>query len=241
MKKKLTHVSALLLGAVMLLSLCSCGGKGMTTEDASQCVQVELDATYKGQFQPFVDFYNNVTTEDARNQYNDNVEGEAGYFLYSFGIDTLDGSGDSVEPTDMQLHRAKELFEKIYAKAEYSITSSTKQDDGTFAVKLTIQPINIIHLLDDNIEAGFEDFQAKYDAVDVESMSDEEFENWYTDVFAADYYDTLLDILEEQIPNIDYMDEKSIVIQVQNDEEEGLSFGDEDWGNLDNMIIDYNI
>lgn len=241
MKKKLTHVSALLLGAVMLLSLCSCGGKGMTTEDASQCVQVELDATYKGQFQPFVDFYNNVTTEDARSQYNDNVEGEASYFLYSFGIDTLDGSGDSVEPTDMQLHRAKELFEKIYAKAEYSITSSTKQDDGTFAVKLTIQPINIIHLLDDNIEAGFEDFQAKYDAVDVESMSDEEFENWYTDVFAADYYDTLLDILEEQIPNIDYMDEKSIVIQVQNDEEEGLSFGDEDWGNLDNMIIDYNI
>lgn len=241
MRKTFPRISALLLGTVMLLSLCSCGGKGMTTEDASKCVQVELDATYKGQFQPFVDFYDNVTTEDARNQYNDNVEGEASYFLYGFGPDALDGSGDSVEPTDMQLHRAKELFEEIYAKAEYSIASSTKQDDGTFAVKLTIKPINILHLLSDNIEAGFEAFQAKYDAVDVESMSDEEFETWYVDVFARDYYDTLLDILEEQIPNIDYMDEKSIVIQVQNDEEEGLAFGDEDWKNLDNMIIDYNI
>lgn len=241
MKRKLTRVSTLLLGAVMLLGLSSCGGKGMTTEDATQCVQVEMDATYKGQFQGLVDFYNNVTTEDARNQYNDNVEGEAYYFLYSFGPEAIDGSGDTVEPTDMQLHRAKELYEDIYAKAEYSIASSTKQDDGTFAVKLVIKPMNVLHLLSDNFEKGFEAFWTKFDAVDVDSMSEEEFGTWYEETFAKEYYDTLLDVLEEQIPDIDYMDEKSIVIQVQNDEEEGLSFGDEDWKNLDNMIIDYNI
>ena len=103
----------------------------------------------------------------------------------------------------MQLHRAKELYENIYAKADYSITSSTKQDDGTFAVKLAIKPINILHLLSDNIEAGFEEFQAKFGAVDVESMSDEEFETWYVETFSREYYDTLLDLLEEQIPNLD--------------------------------------
>lgn len=241
MKRTLTRIPALLLGAAMLLSLCSCGGKGITTEDASKCVQVEMDATYKGQFQGFVDFYSNVTTEDAKNQYNDNVEGEAYYFLYSFGPEAVDGSGDTVEPTDMQLHRAKELYEDIYAKADYTITSSTKQDDGTFAVKLAIKPMNVLHLLGDNFEAGFEEFWAKFDAVDVDSMSDEEFGTWYVETFAREYYDTLLDLLEEQIPNIDYMDEKSIVIQVQNNEEEGLSFGDDDWKNLDDLIIDYNV
>ena len=115
MKRTFTRIPALVLGAAMLLSLCSCGGKGMSTEDASKCVQVEMDATYKGEFQGFVDFYDNVTMEDARNQYNDNVEGEAYYFLYSFGPEAIDGSGDTVDPTDMQLHRAKELYENIYA------------------------------------------------------------------------------------------------------------------------------
>ena len=241
MKRTFARIPVLLLSAAMILSLCSCGGKGITTEDASKCVQVEMDATYKGQFQGLVDFYENVTTEIAREQYNDNVEGEAYYFLYSFGPEAIDGSGDMVEPTDMQLHRAKELYEDIYAKADYTIASSTKQDDGTFAVKLAIKPMNVLHLLSDNLEAGFEEFQTKFEAVDVESMSDEEFETWYVETFAREYYDTLLDLLEEQIPNIDYMDEKSIVIQVENNEEEGLSFGDDDWMNLDDLIIDYNV
>ena len=108
MKRTFARIPVLLLSAAMILSLCSCGGKGITTEDASKCVQVEMDATYKGQFQGMVDFYENVTTEIAREQYNDNVEGEAYYFLYSFGPEAIDGSGDMVEPTDMQLHQAKE-------------------------------------------------------------------------------------------------------------------------------------
>ena len=95
-------------------------------------------------------------------------------------------------------------------------------------------------MLSDNIEAGFEEFQAKFGAVDVESMSDEEFETWYVETFSREYYDTLLDLLEEQIPNLDYMDEKSIVIQVQQSEDGSLYFSDEDWVNLDNLIIDYN-
>ncbi len=242
MKKTVrTKIFAMALTGAMLLSLAACGaGKGMSTEEASECVQVELDTTYKGQFQGFVDFYSNVTTDDAKSQYDANVEGEAYAFLYGLGPQALDDSGDSVEPTEMQLHEVKELYKKIYAKADYTVVSSTKQDDGTFAVKVTIRPLDILHLVSDGIEEGFAGFWEKFEAVDTESMSDEEFESWYVDPFAKEYYDTALDLLESKIDEMGYMDEKSIVIQVQQSEDGSLYFSDEDWVNLDNLIIDYN-
>ncbi len=243
MKKTVrTKIFAMALTGAMLLSLAACGaGKGMSTEEASQCVQAELDTTYKGQFQAFVELYDNVTTEDAKDQYNANIEGEAYNLLYGLGPEMPDGSGDSVEPSEMQLHRAKEIYKSIYVKADYTVASSTKQDDGTFAVKVTIRPLDVLHLLSDNFETGFEEFWTKFDAVDTESMSDEEFENWYLTVFAAEYYDTLLDLLEEQVDSTGYLEEKSIVIQVQQSEDGALFFSDEDWVNLDSLIIDYNI
>jgi len=228
------------LALLLALSLAGCGEKGLSTEDAAKCVQVELDATYRGEFSGFVDFYENVTTQDAKDQYDGNVEAEANFFLEGMGIPTPDSSGDVVPASEMQLHRAKELYKLIYAKSDYTIASTTKQDDGTFAVKVTIKPLNVFDLLDENYEAGFEEFWNKFDAVDTDSMTDEEFITWYTDVYAAEYYDTLLDVLEEQIPNIGYKDEKSIVIQVQQDEDGALFITDEDWFNLDNLIIDYS-
>ena len=65
MKTIRTRIPALAMAAAMTLSLSACSGGGLTTDDASKCVQVELDATYKGSFAGFVDFYSNVTTVDA--------------------------------------------------------------------------------------------------------------------------------------------------------------------------------
>lgn len=244
MKTKLRRIPALVLCGAMLLSLCACGGgkgKGLTTKDATTCVQVELDATYKGKFDGFVDFYSNVTTQDARDQYNAQVEYEAEAFLSGMGVPSPEDENISLEPSEMQAKRARDLYKDIYAKADYSIVSSSKQDDGTFAVKVNIKPLDIFSLVNENYEAGFEDFWAKFDAVDTESMSDEEFETWYVNVYAPEYYDTLLDLLESQIPNVGYKDEKSIVIQVQQSEDGGLFISGEDFGNLDWLIIDYTI
>jgi len=146
-----------------------------------------------------------------------------------------------VEPSEMQAVRSRQLYKDIYAKADYTIVSSSKQDDGTFAVKVNVKPLDVIKLVDDNFDAGFEAFWTKFDAVDTDSMSDDELATWYTDVFAAEYYDTLLDLLEDQIPNIGYGDEKNIVIQVQQSEDGSLFISDEDFGNLDWLIIDYNM
>lgn len=241
MKTKTNRISALILCGAMLLSLCACRSDGLTTEDASKCVQVELDATYKGKFDGFVDFYSNVTTDDAKEQYDANVEYEAETFLDGMGVPSLEDEDVSVEPSEMQAKRARDLYKDIYAKADYSIVSSSKQDDGTFAVKVNVKPLDVFALVNENFDAGFEDFWTKFDAVDTESMSDEEFENWYVNVFAPAYYDTLLDLLEEQIGSMGYKEEKSIVIQVQQSEDGSLFISDEDFANLDWLIIDYNV
>ena len=237
------RIAALSLAALMALSLSACrdlNGSNLTTKDASECVQVELDTTYKGQFEGFVKFYNNMTTSDAREQYDANVEGEAMIFLNGMGIPSLEDENSNVEPSEMQIHRAKELYKQIYAKADYSIVSSSKQDDGTFAVKVPVKPMDVFTLLVNNYDDGFEAFWTKFDAVDTDSMSDEEFANWYTNVLAPEFYDTLLDVLEDQIPDIGYKDEKSIVIQVQQHEDGGLFISNEDWQHLDDLIIDYS-
>ena len=162
------------------------------------------------------------------------------FFLNGMGIPSLEDEDSNVEPSEMQIHRAKELYQDIYAKADYSIVSSSKQDDGTFAVKVTVKPMDIFTLLVNNSDDGFEAFWEKFDAVDTNSMCDEEFATWSTNVFAPEFYDTLLDVLEAQIPDIGYKDEKSIVIQVQQSESGSLYISDEDWQNLDNLIIDYS-
>lgn len=239
MREKTTRPAAVLLCAAALVSLCACGGGGITAEDATKCVQVELDATYKGKFDGFVNFYSNMTTQDGKDQYDANVEAEAGYFLESFGVPSLEDEDQAVEPKKMQRYRAEELYQDIYAKANYTVASSTKQEDGTFAVKVNVKPMDILQRVDDAWEEGFEDFWAKYEAVDAESMSDEEFTDWYTGTFAEAYYDVLLDLLESQIPDTGYQDERSIVIQVQQDEDGSLFISDDDWINLDNLIIDY--
>ena len=243
MKTIRTRIPALAMAAAMTLSLSACSGGGLTTDDASKCVQVELDATYKGSFAGFVDFYSNVTTEDAKKQYDANVEGESRNFINMYGLPSYEDTNTVLEASEMQMNRAKELYKDIYAKADYSITSTNKQDDGTFAVKVNIKPMDIIKLVDDNFEEGFAEFDAKFSAIadQVNTMEEDEFLTWYTETYAREYYDTLLDVLEEQVPNSGYLDEKSIVIQVQQSEEGALFISDEDFGNLDWLIIDYNM
>ena len=243
MKTIRTRIPALAMAAAMTLSLSACSGGGLTTDDASKCVQVELDATYKGSFAGFVDFYSNVTTEDAKKQYDANVEGESRNFINMYGLPSYEDTNTVLEASEMQMNRAKELYKDIYAKADYSITSTNKQDDGTFAVKVNIKPMDIIKLVDDNFEEGFAEFDAKFSAIadQVNTMEEDEFLTWYTETYAREYYDTLLDVLEEQVPNIGYLDEKSIVIQVQQSEEGALFISDEDFRNLDWLIIDYNM
>ena len=233
------RIAALALAAVMTLGLTACRTDGLSADDAKKCVQVEMDTTYKGDFAGFVDFYSNVSTDDAKEQYDANIEGEVEYFFSIAGPADPEDTYNVVEPSEMQTYRAKQLYKDIYAKRDYTVASASKQDDGTFSVKVNVKPMDILTLVADNMSDHFAEFTAKYDALDLDSMSDEEFLNWYRTVYAPDYYDTLLSLLESQVPNIGYAEERSLVVQVQQSDDGALYISNDDLRNLDNLIIDY--
>ncbi len=240
MKRSFSRLGILFLALSLVFSLSACGGGGkLSTKDASTCVQVEMDATYKGQFDGYLDFYSNVDRSDAVAQHNANLEAEAEYFLNLYGLPQAEDDTSTIPAGDLLAKRARDLFADIYAKASYEILSSTEQDDGTFAVKVSVEPIDIIHLVDADFEDAFAPFWEKFENVDTASMTEEEYIEWYEGAFADAYYEALLDLLEDEIPNIGYLEEKSIVVQVQQDEDQSLFISQEDSSNLDWLVIDY--
>ena len=107
-------------------------------------------------------------------------------------------------------------------------------------MKVVVQPIDILHQVYEASETYFADFFARYEDVDTDSMSEEEAMDWFVNTYAEDYYATLIDLLESKVPTIGYLDDKSIVIQVDMDDEYNVLVTDEDWMNLDKLIIDRN-
>lgn len=241
MKTARKGLLALIMALAMMFSLTACDDGGLSKEDATKCIQVEMDTTYKGEFDGFLEYYSNVTKSDALDQYTANLEGEATNFLYMYGLEDPEDPSSYLLPSDELFARAKDIYMDIYAKASYEVKPAVKQDDGTLAVKVVIKPIDILSQVDDDFESYFADFVARYEEVDPETMSDEEFLDWYVNTYAEDYYTTLIDLLESKVPTIGYLDEKSIVIQVEMDEDSNIIITDEDWMNLDKLIIDYNL
>ncbi len=236
------HLLALAMAAAMVFTLAGCDDGGLSTDDATTCVQVELDTTYKGEFDGFLDFYSNVDASDAREQYSYQMEWAAQQYLYMYGLTDPEDTSSTLEADEMTTARAEDLFADIYAKSNYEVVSATKQDDGTFSVKLLVRPIDVIVQLDDSIEEFMDEFYTQFDNVDTDAMTDEEFVEWYTGAYADRYYEAILDLLESKIDGIDYGEEKSIVIQVQQDpEDESLFISAEDLNNLDDLILDWNL
>ena len=240
MKTACKSLLALGMALSMLFALTACDDGGLSKEDASKCIQVEMDTTYKGEFDGFLDYYSNMTKSDALDQYTNNLTGEVSNFLYMFGLDDPNGVEAYLSPSDGLVSRAEELYKEIYAKSSYEVQPATKQDDGTYAVKVVVQPIDILHQVYEASETYFADFFARYEEVDTDSMSEEEAMDWFVNTYAEDYYATLIDLLESKVPTIGYLDDKSIVIQVDMDDEYNVLVTDEDWMTLDKLIIDRN-
>lgn len=237
---KRTLAAVLALG--MAVSLTACGGGGLSSFDATKYVQGILDENYLGKYDD--DFLEMVdsTASEAEEIYAHNLEQESNYFASVFGIEDM--SGDTLDAT-------MELYRKIYANSKYTVDPATKQDDDTFSVKVTVEPIDVFHLVADEFakldgdggditSPAVKAFSDKYMDIDVNTMTDEQYETYLAD-FETDWTQMILDLTEEKLPDSGYLDAKSILIQVTKDEDGIWGIPDEDFQNLDWLIIDYNI
>ena len=230
--KKLRMLTLLTLALSLVLCLTGCDlfGGGVSEQDAMDYVRAQMDVFYKGEYQDYLDLVTDSTEEECRQAHEDKLTTEAEYLMNSLVIEY---------PTEELTTRFAEAYREIFAQADYTVQEATKLDDGSYSVKVVVRPIDIIDQLNDAYPAFSEEFEARYADVDVDSMTDAEFEDWYINTYDADYGQGLADLLESLIPSLGYMEETSILVQVQPDEDGYYYLSDDDFSNLDWLVVYY--
>lgn len=228
MKKKGICLGALLLTAVM--GLTACGGGETSVEynefDAEAYVDGLIKNNYLGQYDPDYLEAVGLTEEQAQLVYEDSIQAEVHFFLNNlYRIEY---------PTDKYEEEVGDLYREIYSHTKYDIVSATQQEDGSFSVKVNVEPINIVQLVDGDWDKSMEDFYEKYPSADVNKMNDEQYEK-YDNAWARQ----VMKLYEEKMPEIGNMTERSVVVEVEKNDEGYYGITTESFQALDDLIIDY--
>jgi len=219
MKKTL----ALLLTLVMVLSLAACGGAFENSVTA--LVQGNIDTLYLGKFDETYLKLVNSTEAECRQDYLDGLEMEAEYFAYYFDVEIMD---------DDLKEEVIELYKEIYSHSKYSVGEASKLDDKTYAIKISISPIDIVEQITEDFESGMEEFYTKYAEADPNAMSEEEYAQ-----YDRDWAEAIINMFYEHMPTLGYKDEQSIAVQVVKGSNDLWVISDNDMASIDNLIIYY--
>lgn len=224
MNKSVKRIAAFVLTLVIAVSLTACGG-GVTADDAKMLVQGNLDELYLGKFD--ADYLKLVDSseEESQQSYQDGLEVEAEVFAYYFDIENL---------TDELKAEIVDLYKDIYAQSKYTVGDASKLDESTYAVKVTVSPLDIFVLVNDAFDEALQPFYDKYASVDISAMSDDEY-----DAYDKEWAEAVINLCKEKLPEMGYLEERSLVIQVTLDEDDYWTMSGDDFYNLDEIIIEY--
>lgn len=203
-------------------TLAACGG-GLTEKDAETYVKGHLDAAYLGVYdKAYIDLVEDMTEADAKELHENNVSDEAELYLLDFlEVDY---------PTDEINDRAKEVMEKLYAKAKYTVGTGSKTKDGDFVVEVTVSPIDLYNLLTQD------DF---FDALDQAGFDDAETEEELEAVDAV-FGLLILDALEDKLGEVEYGEDQIIMLQLKKDNEGYYNLVEAGMQKVDEVMIDYS-
>ena len=131
--KRTKPLLALVLAAVMALSLAGCGT--LMTDSVGALVQGNLDELYLGQYnEDFLQLVD-ITEAEAEQNYLDGLDVEAQFFAQYFLIENL---------TDDIKAEIVDLYKEIYSHSRYEVGEATEVDEDTYGVPVTIYPIDIM-------------------------------------------------------------------------------------------------
>lgn len=221
-------IVTLLLLPALLLPLSACSG-GMSDQTAMTYIQGTLDQNYLGKADAaFMDIVD-TDEEEVSETYEGSLETEAQFFLGSFVESTLDQ-----ETTDRLTAELVEMYREVYAHSKYTVDSASRMDENTYSVKVTVEPIDIFHLVADDLDNGAMD--------ELNSRYPESFESeaQYAQ-YEVEWVERMIELVYENLPDLGYLDPTSTLVQVSWDEDENLwGIPDDDFWSLDALIIDYN-
>lgn len=209
------------MAACLLATLSACG-KGLTEKDAETYVKGHLDAAYLGVYdKAYIELVEDMTESDAREMHEDNVSGEAEYYLLDFL--------EIYYPTDEIIEQAADVMEQIYAKSKYTVGTGSKTKDGDFVVEVTVSPLNLSSIVSD------EDF---FEALEQAGYLEAETEEEIAAVDAV-YGPMMLDLLEERLDDVEYGKDQILMLQLKPDEDGYYSLVEAGMQKVDEVMVDY--
>ena len=229
-KKKLVTICCL------FLCLCLFSGCKQATEAVfATFIEGNLNEVYLGKTNETYLKLSGSTVEESKQIYLDGMEVQAEYFAYYWGIIDPD-YGETYDDLEDELKQEiLDLCKEIYGNAKFEVLSSTKQNDGNFAVKVTVEPVDIMELANNQFDS-YEPLIAFFNTYTediVYEMTDEEYQ-----VYTNDYGMLIVQLVKEQLPNLGYKETKTHLIQIALIDNQYIVSQD-DWDNLDANIVYY--
>lgn len=216
------------LALALALGLSGCGGGktgALTKFDAKTYVDGLIKENYLGQFEEdYLDLVG-ISREEAQATYEDSMHKEAEFFLYLYGIEY---------PKEGLEEELIELYKEIYSHTKYEIVSAAEQEDGSFSVKVDVEPVDIVQQVYASWDKNMKDFYEEYPTDKVNAMNDQEYEK-----YDQAWTEQVVGLYKEKLPETGNMTARTIVVQIEKDEDGYYSVTDESFQQLDDAVIDY--
>lgn len=232
-RKRKTAVAAVLAAAALTLTGCTTAG-GITALAGGT-----LDALYLGQYSEDYLKRSGKTAEQAQEEHAALLEGAAEKFAVYWGI--LDSSsGESYSSLSEETRtEITSLYEEIYAKARYEVGEASKEEDGTYAIPVTVYPADIMTrtyevLTSEEGYAPYEAFKEKYAETVFTDMTEEEYA-----AFTEEYAGIIIGAVEEQLSELGYGSGETVTLHAERQEDGTYVFRSEDLSEIDGQIIAY--
>ena len=131
---------------------------------------------------------------------------------------------------------AVDMYKQVYAKAKYTVDTATEVDDSTFGVKVTVEPLDVFDRVAEALWGDTPDARAEaLYSQDVDSMTDEEYA-----AYDAEWCRLVIDLTLEKLPEAEYLEAQSKVVQITLGDDNYWSLDEQDFSDLDWLILDYN-
>ncbi len=114
------------------------------------------------------------------------------------------------------------------------MTSAVEQEDGSYAVKVSVEPIDTIRLAEEKWADALKEFYEKYPGDVQNAMTDAEYEEMDKEHAAI-----ILEVLQSVAEETGNLEAEEILVQITRDEEGVYSLSTAELQKIDDRIIDY--
>ena len=199
--------------------------------DAGDFMTGLLDNTYRGILDHEYLEHSGYTQEEALAIHQSKLDTEPEYFFTAFGIEY---------PTEALQTRFATLYAQLYVQARYEIAGVEQLDSETYVVTVAVEPMDAIQQMYDRFPAFSEAFEAQFDEAALAAMSQEEWDDWYVNVYDAQYGQGLADLFETVLTEgVGYGETEYVEVYVTRNYDGTWSADENSLWDLDLAILPY--